>query len=78
MAEDLAKGIVSLADPDLSVIYEYGLQDGTLGRELARPATFLLGEDREIVWRYLPDDWKLRNGPDEYMRVFEQYRVGGD
>ena len=73
----MTRGIVSLADPSLTVIDEYGLHDGTLGRELARPATFLLGENREILWRFLPDDWKLRNGPDEYMRVFEQYRSGG-
>lgn len=74
----MAKGIVSLADPDFSVIDEYGLHNGSLGRELARPATFLLGEEREILWRHLPDDWKLRNGPEEYLRVFEQYRVGGN
>ena len=69
--------MITLSDPSFEVIDSYNLRDSTLGRPLSRPATFMLGEDREILWRHLPDDWKVRNGPEAYMERFEEYRVGG-
>ena len=69
-------GLVLLADPSKDIIGRYGLGDATLGKEVARPASFMIDRNGRVVWRHLPTDWRLRAGPDVYMDVFERVRRG--
>lgn len=74
-AEALRSAAISyplLADPDLQTIDAYGLRhsDGGMGgRDIARPATFVLDRQGRIVWRDLTDNWRVRVRPG---RVLEQ------
>lgn len=69
--EQLLRGLVFLADPEGWVIAEYGLEDETLGEDVARPATFVLDGDGVIQWRHLPSDWRRRLGAVDYLKVFD-------
>lgn len=65
-----------MADPDEEIIGRYGLSDSTLGKEVARPASFILDAEGRVAWRHLPTDWRVRLGPDAYMEAFERVRRG--
>ena len=73
--EQRALGMFFLSDPDQEVIELYGLSDATLGKEVARPASFILDGDGQVLWRHLPKDWRIRLSADEYMEVFERYQT---
>ena len=61
----LEQGMVCLADPDMLVVRGYGLEDVTMGREVARPAAFVVDRKGVVRWRNLPRDWRDRpDGPD--------------
>ena len=70
----LKAGLVLLSDPELKIIGDYGLKHGTLGLDLARPAAFLIGQERRIKWRVLPRSWRHRLGAEE---VLDLYKTGG-
>lgn len=74
--EMIGQGLVYLSDPDQTVIRRYGLQDQTLGRDLARPATFILDDNGVIRWRHLPSDWRLRMGPQAYLAALKWVQSG--
>lgn len=67
----LRDGLVLLSDPEGQVIADYGLSDATLGEEVARPATFVVGPDGVVRWRHLPQDWRRRLSALDYLRVFD-------
>jgi peroxiredoxin len=69
--EQRRAGLVFLADPEGHVIADYGLSDHTLGRAVARPATFVLDEAGVVRWRHLPSDWRRRLSATDYLRVFD-------
>ena len=71
-------GMVYISDPDRRIIGAYGLKDSTLGKDIARPASFLLDGDGRVVWRHLPDDWRIRMGADAYLEVYNRLREGGE
>jgi peroxiredoxin len=75
--EQLGMGMIYLADPDMEVIETYGLTDATLGKDVARPASFILDAEGRILWRHLPTDWRLRMGGDAYMEVFDRFHTQG-
>ena len=64
--------MIFLSDTEQRVISDYGLSDATLGTEVARPASFLIDQQGDIVWRHLPDDWRIRLGPEEYLEALER------
>ena len=66
----LAAGLVLLADPEMEVIERFGLSHGTLGKALARPAAFLIGTNREVLWRSLPRTWRHRLNPGEVLELY--------
>ena len=72
--ERLLSGLVLLADPERQIISRWGLEDVTLGKELARPATYLIAPDGTVSWRHLPTDWRIRMGHDEFLEAFNQVR----
>ena len=56
-----------LSDPDAKTIRAYGLvhEDPGLGLErISRPATLLLDEEGRIVYRFIPDNWRVRIRPE--------------
>ncbi len=69
--DQLRDGLVLLSDPEGRVIADYGLSDVTLGEEVARPATFVVGPDGVVRWRHLPQDWRRRLSALDYLRVFD-------
>jgi peroxiredoxin len=59
-----------LSDPRLVAIDAYGLRDpgaGMDGRDIARPATFLLEENGVVLWRSLTDNYRIRPRPDDIL-----------
>jgi peroxiredoxin len=59
-----------LSDPDLVAIDAFGLRhDGGAidGGAIARPANFLLDREGRIVWREIPDNWRVRPHPDSVL-----------
>ena len=72
----LRDGLVLLSDPEGEVIEDYGLSDVTLGEEVARPATFVVGPDGTVRWRHLPQDWRRRLSAVDYLKVFDAIDQG--
>ena len=62
-----------LSDPELAATKEYGLlhEKGLLWRDVPRPTTILIGEDRTIRWIRAADNVRIRPTLDE---VIEQLR----
>lgn len=55
-----------LADPDLETIDAYGVRHrgaGMGGKDISRPATFLIDRQGRIVWRDLTDNYRVRVRP---------------
>ena len=71
----LSSGLVLLSDPDLQIISDYGLSHGTLGLELARPASFLIQQDRQVIWRSMPRTWRHRVDAQEVLDLYDVQRV---
>ena len=73
-AEDLQKHMAGknidfdlLADPELQVIDAFDLRHkngNPFGGDIARPAVILLDEQRKVVFRILPDNWRVRPTPE--------------
>ena len=70
----LASGLVLLSDTEMEVIDRFDLRRGRLGVPLARPAAFIIGSEREVLWRSHPRTWRHRIDPGE---VLELYRNRG-
>ena len=70
----LDQGMIMLADPDQVITEAYGLKDTTLGEEVARPASFLVGRDGTIQWRFLHEDWRVRTSGPAYVDVVRDHR----
>lgn len=59
-----------LSDPDRSVMIEpYGVADAKDDRDLARPATVLMGPGGEEVWRFVSRDFADRLPEDEVLET---------
>jgi peroxiredoxin len=74
LADRLSLEYPVLSDHSLEVIASYGLDHrgaGVHGSDIARPATLLVGPDGEVLWRHLPDNWRVRVQPDELMSAIE-------
>ena len=58
-----------LSDSDRKVIESYGLlhKGGGIGEDIARPATFILDREGNIVWRQLTDNWRVRTRPEPVL-----------
>jgi len=70
IAADLGLSYRVLADPELHASDAYGVRHagaGADGRDIARPATFVIDEQGVIRWRNLTPDYKIRPQPDEVL-----------
>lgn len=63
-----------LADPALEAIDAFGLrhEGGGIGGDVARPATFIVDRNGEVVWRRLTDNWRVRPRPEELLEVLAE------
>jgi peroxiredoxin len=56
-----------LSDPDAKVIDLFGLRHpdaNPMGEaDIARPATFVVDRDGQIVWKMIPENWRIRIRP---------------
>ncbi len=64
-------GLIYLSDPEREIIGRYGLETTAVGQAIARPASFILDDQGQILWRHLPEDWRLRMGPEAYLEAFD-------
>lgn len=72
VAEQLGLQFPILADDSRSAVEDYGVLHtggGIGGRDIARPAMFLIGTDGTIRWRHLPDNWRVRIRPEDVLAV---------
>jgi len=60
-----------LSDPDLEAVGAYGLfhEDGGIGGDVARPATLVVDQRGDIVWRELTDNWRVRPRVEDVLEV---------
>ena len=65
-----------LSDPDSQVIGRFGLKHPNANpmgnQDIARPATFVLNREGKIVWKILPDNWRVRVRPETLIEQLEQ------
>ncbi|MCP3982106.1 MAG: redoxin domain-containing protein [bacterium] len=66
-AYDLEFPIVS--DPDAKWIEAFDVLhvNGGMTGDIARPATFILDRDGEVVWLHAPENWRIRVRPQEIL-----------
>ena len=64
-----------LSDPQLTAINAFGLRDpgsGEDGKDIARPATFIVDEHGVVCWRSLTSDYRIRPRADEVLAQSRQ------
>jgi peroxiredoxin len=64
-----------LSDESLSVIEAYGVlhpRGGMSGRDIARPAIFLIGPEGRVLWRNLTENWRVRVRPETLLAAIRQ------
>jgi peroxiredoxin len=69
-----------LSDADAAVIRRYGILHpgaGENGKDIARPAEFLIDPTGTIRWVNLTDDLRVRARPEEVLRVFDGLKGNG-
>lgn len=69
LAADLKLAYVLLSDPELKVIDAYGVRHpgGGGGKDIARPATFILDRDGVVRWRDLTENYRVRVRPERIL-----------
>jgi peroxiredoxin len=66
-----------LSDPNLDAIRSYGLVHkgaGEGGRDIARPAEFLVDRSGTVRWRNLTEDIRVRARPEEMLGAARSLR----
>ena len=58
--DDLATGLLFVPDPERRIIGLYGVEHVTMGREVARPAIFVLAPDGRVHWQHQTGNWRHR------------------
>jgi peroxiredoxin len=72
VVEQLGLEYPVLADDSRSTATDYGVLHsggGIGGRDIARPAIFLIDPDGTVLWRHLPDNWRVRIRPEKLIAV---------
>lgn len=65
-------GMNMIADPTGRIVRKWGLEDLCFDREVPRPAAFVIGPTGRVHWRHLPESWRIRPGPDDYLEAFHK------
>lgn len=74
LAKSAGLDFLLLADPEVEVISKFGLRHvgaSVDGRDIARPAIFIINRDGEVVWRMLTDNWRVRARPKALLKQLE-------
>lgn len=60
-----------LSDPDLKVIDAFGLRhdNGLMGKDIARPAVFILDKEGRVLWKDLTANYRVRVKPGTLIDV---------
>jgi len=72
-------GFPFVSDPDAAVIRQYGVlhpKGGEEGKDIARPAEFLVDSKGIIRWVNLTDDIRVRARPEAVLEVIDRLRPG--
>lgn len=59
-----------LSDPNFEAIDAFGVRHpgaSISGEDIARPATFILNREGQIIWRQLTDNWRVRLRPETVL-----------
>lgn len=69
MVERLDLGFSILSDPDLEAIKTFGIvhEGGMMGKDIARPAVFVFDAQGEVIWKKLPENYRIRVRPEEIL-----------
>lgn len=65
--EEEGISVLLLADPQLTAIKAYGV--AMAGQEIAVPATFVVGQDKTIRWRYIGENMTDRPSEKEVLEI---------
>tara|TARA_A100001037_G_C14705755_1_gene438092 strand:- start:35 stop:352 length:318 start_codon:yes stop_codon:yes gene_type:complete len=64
-----------LSDPSLRLIDQFGVRHvggGFKGNDIARPAVFLFNARRQLVWKAVTDNWRIRVRPETILEQAAQ------
>ena len=67
-----------LSDPDAALIRQYGVlhpKAGEDGKDIARPAEYLVDASRTIRWVNLTDDFRVRARPETVLEKIDRMAV---
>lgn len=71
IAEAYGLEFALLSDPELRVIDAFGVRHGeghpAEGSDIARPATFILDREGQVVWRDVTANWRVRVRPEPLL-----------
>ena len=67
-----------LSDPDLKVINAFGVlhEGGMMGKDIARPAIFVLDEQGRVIWKDITDNYRVRVRPSTIIDVIGNRKNG--
>jgi len=65
-----------LSDPDLKAIDAFGVRhkEGMMGKDIARPAVFILNTQGQVAWSDLTDNWRVRVTPEALIEALESLK----
>ena len=72
----MPRGFVYLPDPHGRIIADWGLTHRTFGRDVSRPALFVIGPDGRVAWRHVTENWRERPSPVDVLAAVTAARAG--
>jgi len=65
-----------LSDPEFQAIDAFGVrhQEGMMGKDIARPAVFILNTQGRLTWSNLTDNWRVRVTPNELIEALDSMK----
>ncbi len=62
-----------LSDPDFQAIDAFGVRhkEGMMGKDIARPAVFILNPEGRVAWSNLTDNWRVRVTPEVLIEALD-------
>ena len=75
LAESAGLDFSLLSDRDATVTETFGLRHTGAsidGRDIARPAVFIIDRDGNIAWRSLTDNWRVRVRPETILEELKK------
>lgn len=72
----LALSYPILSDPDLEAITAFGVghEEGMMGKDIARPAVFIIDPEGQVAWKAITDNWRVRVTPERIIEALDSLR----